>query len=157
MGVGKTAVGRLIADALDRPFFDTDRYVESATGRTVDDFFLKDQEPEFRQREADAVKELMEKGAVVIALGGGALLDEGSRALLRERSLLVHLDVPWEDLRERIPSLIATRPLMRGRTLTEIHRLYLERQATYQPAELRIGVGRRTPNEAAAEVLAALR
>ena len=40
MGVGKTTVGRLIADALDRPFYDTDSYVESATGRTVDDFFL---------------------------------------------------------------------------------------------------------------------
>jgi shikimate kinase len=157
MGVGKTTIGRLLSTSLDRPFYDTDSYVEAATGRSVDDFFLKHQEPEFRQREAEAVKELVAKGAVVIALGGGALLNDGSRALLREQSLLVHLDVPWEDLRERIPALIATRPLMRGRTLEEIHQLYLDRQATYRAAALQISVGQRSPDEATAELLRALR
>jgi len=157
MGVGKTTVGRLLAEALDRPFYDTDSYVEAAAGRTVDDFFLSDQEAEFRQREADAVIELVAKGAVVIALGGGALLNDGSRSLLRERSLLVHLHVPWKELRGRVPSLIATRPLMRGRTLAEIHQLYLDRQATYESAALRINIGRRSPAETAAEVLRAVR
>jgi shikimate kinase len=156
MGVGKTTVGRLLAAALERPFYDTDDYVEAATGRTVDDFFLKHQEPEFREREAQAVRELVAKGAVVIALGGGALLHDGSRALLRERSVLVHLHVPWNDLRERVPSLIATRPLMRGRSLDEIHQLYLDRQATYESAALQISIGSRSAQEAAAEVLRAL-
>jgi shikimate kinase len=157
MGVGKTTVGRLLAESLQRQFFDTDDYVEAAAGRSVEDFFLKHEEPEFRQREADAVKELLTKGAVVIALGGGALLNESSRSMLRERSVLVHLHVPWNELRQRVPSLIATRPLMRGRTLDEIHQLYLDRQATYQSAVLRINIGRRTPVEAAAEVLRAVR
>jgi shikimate kinase len=156
MGVGKTTVGRLLAAALERPFYDTDDYVEAATGRTVDDFFLKHQEPEFREREAEAVKELVAKGAVVIALGGGALLHDGSRSLLRERSVLVHLHVPWNDLRGRVPSLIATRPLMRGRSLDEIHQLYLDRQATYESAALQISIGSRSAREAAAEVLRAL-
>ena len=157
MGVGKTTIGRLLAEALERPFYDTDSYVEAAAGRSVDEFFLKDQEPEFRRREAEAVRDIVAKGAVVIALGGGALLNDGSRSLLRERSLLVHLHVPWKDLRGRVPSLIATRPLMRGRTLPEIHQLYLERQATYKTAALRINIGRRSPAEAAAEVLRAVR
>jgi shikimate kinase len=156
MGVGKTTVGRLLAVALERPFYDTDDYVEAATGRTVDDFFLKHQEPEFREREADAVRELVAKGAVVIALGGGALLNDGSRSLLRERSVLVHLHVPWNDLRGRVPSLIATRPLMRGRSLDEIHQLYLDRQATYESAALQISIGSRSAQEAAAEVLRSL-
>lgn len=157
MGVGKTTVGRLIAESLQRPFYDTDSYVEAAAGRSVDDFFLKHQEPEFRRREADAVKELVSKGAVVIALGGGALLNDASRSLLRERSVLVHLHVSWNELRQRVPSLLATRPLMRGRTEAEIHQLYLDRQATYQVAALRINIGRRSPSEAAAEVLRAVR
>jgi shikimate kinase len=157
MGVGKTTIGRLLAERLARPFYDTDGYVEAATGRSVEDFFLKQQEPEFRQREADAVKELVANGAVVIALGGGALLDEGSRSLLRERSVLVHLHVPWNELRQRVPSLMATRPLMRGRTMDEIHQLYLDRQATYRSAALRIDIGHRSPAEAAAEILLAVR
>ena len=153
MGAGKTTVGRVLAASLKRQFYDTDDYVEAATGRAVEDFFLSQQEPEFRRHEAEAVSELVAKGEVVIALGGGALLDEGSRSLLLERSLLIHLDVLWEDLRKRVPTLVATRPLMRGRTLEEIHELYLQRQATYKTAALSIAIRGRSPDEAAAEVM----
>ena len=157
MAVGKTTLGRLIALVLERPFYDTDSYVEAASGRNIDDFFLNNEEPEFRQREAEAVVDLLEKGPVVIALGGGALLNDGSRLALRERSLLIHLHMPWKEMRDRVTPLIATRPLLRGRTLEEIHRLYLLRSATYRTATLRVNVARRTPAEAAAEVLIALR
>lgn len=156
MGVGKTSLGQLLAELLDRPFYDTDDYVEETAGRTVDSFF-PDEETEFRRREADAVEELLGRGPGVIALGGGALLNERSRRALRERSLLVHLHVPWRDLSARIPSLIATRPLLRGKSLPEIHRLYLVRLSTYREAALRISIGRRGAAEAAADVLRALR
>jgi shikimate kinase len=157
MAVGKTTLGRLLAVVLERPFFDTDSYVEAASGRSVDDFFLNQEEPEFRQREAEAVVDLLKKGPVVIALGGGALLDDGSREALREGSLLVHLHMPWKEMRDRITPLIATRPLLRGRTPEEIHELYDLRSETYRSAELRVNVERRSPAEAAAEVLIALR
>jgi shikimate kinase len=157
MAVGKTTLGRLLAVVLERPFFDTDSYVEAASGRSVDDFFLNQEEPEFRQREAEAVVDLLKKGPVVIALGGGALLDDGTRETLRERSLLVHLHMPWKEMHERITPLIATRPLLRGRNLEEIHELYDLRSETYRSAALRVNVERRSPAEAAAEVLIALR
>jgi shikimate kinase len=157
MGAGKTTVGRLLADVLERPFYDTDSYVESVSSRSVDDFFLSHQEAEFRQRESAAVADLLAKGAIVIALGGGALLNEASRSSLVLRSLLVHLYVPWKEMRERVPGLIATRPLLRGKSMAEIHRLYLQRMATYRSAVLRVTVGRRSTAEAAAEVLLALR
>jgi shikimate kinase len=157
MGVGKTTVGRLLAEALGRPFYDTDSYVEAASGRSVEDFFLNDEEPEFRRREAEAVGDLLNKGAVVIALGGGALLDETSRSALRKRSLLLHLHVPWKELRDHVPGLIATRPLMRGKTMAEIHQLYVRRQTTYRSAVLRITIHRDSPAEAVADVQRALR
>jgi shikimate kinase len=156
MGVGKTSLGQLLAELLDRQFYDTDGYVEETTQRTVDSFF-PDEELEFRRREAGAVEVLLTRDPSVIALGGGALLNEHSRRLLRERSLLVHLHVPWRDLSAHIPSLIATRPLLRGKNIDEIHRLYLIRLSTYREAALRITIGHREAAEAAADVLRALR
>jgi shikimate kinase len=153
MGVGKTTVGRLLAERLDRPFFDTDAYVEEGSGRRIDDFFLAGQESDFRRLEAEAVAELLDRGAPVIALGGGALLDAGSRALLRQRSLLVHLHVPWRELKPHVPDLVATRPLLRDRSLAEIHQLYLARLSTYRAASVRITVSRRSPDEAVSEVV----
>jgi shikimate kinase len=157
MGVGKTTLGRMLAELLERPFFDTDTQVEESAGRRIDDFFVTDQEADFRRLEARAVAELLSSGAVVIALGGGALLDERSRALLRERSLLVHLHVPWRALRARVPELVATRPLLRGKSLAEIHRLYLVRLSTYRAAALRITIGQDSPADALSDVLVALR
>jgi shikimate kinase len=156
MGVGKSTLGRLLAEVLERPCYDTDGAVEEATGRSVDSFFPHD-EPEFRRHEAEAVAALLERGPSLIALGGGALLNDRSRALLRHRSLLVHLHVPWTELRQHVPALIASRPLLRGKSLAEIHRLYLVRLATYRQAALRITVGRAGTAEAAADVLRALR
>ena len=156
MGVGKSSLGQLLAEVLDRPFYDTDGYVEEAAGRTVHSFF-PDEEPEFRRREAEAVEDLLMRGPSVIALGGGALLNEQSRRRLRERSLLVHLHVPWRELSAHIPSVIATRPLLRGKTIAEIHRMYLIRLSTYREAALRITIGRQGAAEAAADVLRALR
>ncbi|HZV53126.1 MAG TPA: shikimate kinase [Candidatus Dormibacteraeota bacterium] len=157
MGVGKTTLGRRLAKVLDRPFYDTDRYVEETYGRCVDDFFAAGEESEFRRLEAEAVAELTRRGPVVIALGGGALLSRPSRLLLRERAFLVHLHVPWKELREHLAELAESRPLLRGRSTAEIHRLYLKRLATYRTAPLRITVDRRNPVEAATALLDALR
>lgn len=157
MGVGKSTLGRLLAELLERPFFDTDSHVAAHSGRSIVDFFVSGQEAEFRRLEAEAVAELLAGPPAVVALGGGALLDDGSRRLLRRESLLVHLHVPWNELREHVPGLVATRPLLQGKSLAEIHRIYLSRLATYRSASLRITVGHRSATQAASEVLAALR
>ncbi len=156
MGVGKSTLGPLLAEVLERPLYDTDSYVERIAGRPVHTFF-PNEELEFRRLEAKAVAELVGRGPSVIALGGGALLDKQSRTTLRNRSLLVHLHVPWRELRGDVPALVASRPLLQGRTLAEIHELYLIRLDTYRHAALRITVGRQGAALAAADVLRALR
>lgn len=157
MGVGKTTIGRRLAAALARPFHDTDEHLEAATSRSVEDFFVHGEEATFRALEAGAVADLLALGPVVLALGGGALINDGSRTLLGQQALLVHLEMRWEDLRERIPALIATRPLLRGRSLEDIHTLYLARLPTYRSAEVTVVLEPGNPAGAVEQVLAALR
>ena len=155
MGAGKTSTGRLLAAALGRPFHDTDEEVERASGRAVVSFFPAE-EPAFRRLEAEAVARLVAAGPSVIALGGGALLDPGTRALLREHALLIHLRVAWAELEPEIPTLLATRPLLRGRTPAELRALYEARLEVYGESHLEVRVGRQGPEQAAAAVLRAL-
>jgi shikimate kinase len=156
MGAGKSSLGPVIAGALDRPFFDTDVEVERR-GRTIVDFFAAGEERAFRAVEAEVVRELLDGPPAVIALGGGALQDDATRALLDERSLVVHLVVPWEAIRGALPLLVATRPLLQGRSELEIHQLFMRRERTYAVAHLRVEAPRGDVTVAAAHLLAELR
>ncbi len=156
MGVGKSTLGKLLAQSLDRPFFDTDSEVTSISGRTPNDFFASGGETEFRRVEAQVVHELVGRGPVVISLGGGALLDAGSRRLLQRETALVHLHVPWAQLRTHLAEIAEGRPLLKGKSVPEIHRMYLVRHHTYEGAALRITVSRVSVDEALRTVLTAL-
>ena len=156
MGSGKSSLGPPIAQALGRPFFDTDTEVERR-GRTIVDFFAAGEEPAFRALEAEIVRELVAGPPAVLSLGGGALQNDGTRALLAERSLMVHLVVPWEVVRAALPVLVATRPLLQGRSELEIHQLFMRRERSYAAAHLRVEVPRTDVAAAATHVLAELR
>jgi shikimate kinase len=153
MGVGKSTLGRRLAAELERPFHDTDDLVEESSGRTIPDFFSSGEEGLFRRLEASAVRELIARGPVVIGLGGGALMDQESRRLLERESLLIHVHVPWPELRSRLDSLAATRPLLQGRSAQEIHTLYLSRLPTYGGAALTVNVSGDSTDEALEEIL----
>ena len=156
MGVGKSTLGALLAEALDRDFFDTDREIQRQSGRTPNDFFAAGEEAEFRRIEAQVVRELVTRGPLVIALGGGALLDATSRNVIQHKTALVHLHVPWTHLRVHLPEIAEGRPLLKGKSVPEIHRMYLARHHTYQRAALRITVSRVSIDEAIQTILTAL-
>jgi shikimate kinase len=150
MGVGKTTVGRLCATRLGRAFVDTDGLVVAAAGIPFADLWADEGESGFRARERTAVRDAAASpDALVIACGGGAVLDADNRTALRETGFVVWLDAPAEALAARLgPD--DSRPLLAGgdRTAT-LTRLADVRAAAYDAAaDVRI----ETQGRAAADV-----
>ncbi len=101
MGAGKSTVGRTLAKRLNREFFDTDRVLMERTGVPIATIFEYEGEAGFRARERMVIGELVGHENAVIATGGGAVLDEGSRALMRESGTVIYLRAKLDDLWER--------------------------------------------------------
>lgn len=91
MGSGKSAVGRQLARRLGLDFVDSDEEIEARTGVDIPYIFEREGETGFRHREADVIDELTQRENVLIATGGGAVLDPASRVRLRERGRVVYL------------------------------------------------------------------
>ncbi len=131
MGAGKTTVGRALARRLRRPYADLDREVEYEAGARIAEQFAQEGEPAFRAREAAVAASLLGRtDAPVISLGGGALGDPATRALLRERALVVWLDVDRATAWAR--AVDATRPLTSDHA--QFDRLWEERRNGYREA-----------------------
>jgi len=158
MGAGKTRVGQLLAQRLGRAFIDTDVRIEQETGASVPEIFERDGEAAFRQRERAVLAALPTRDAV-IALGGGALLLNGNRELLRAKGALVWLDASPATLAERVGG-DGERPLLAGldrkareRRLAE---LSAARAAAYATADVRTPTDGRSPEQVRDAVLLAL-
>ncbi len=92
MGAGKSTIGRLLAQALERPFVDSDKEIEARTGASIPLIFEKEGEAGFRAREKAMITELSARdGGLVLATGGGSVLDPDNRRLLAERGLVIYL------------------------------------------------------------------
>jgi len=135
MGTGKSSVGKRCAELLDRPFVDTDELVVVAAGVPFDDLWAAEGETGFRTRERVAVADAAASPApLVIACGGGAVLDPGNRRALRARGFVVWLDAPPEVLASRLAD-DDSRPLLAGGDrVTTLSRLGTTRAAAYEAA-----------------------
>jgi shikimate kinase len=91
MGSGKSAVGRQLADRLGLRFVDSDEEIEARTGVDISYIFEREGEAGFRVREAEVIDDLTRQQGILVATGGGAVLDAGSRARMRERGRVVYL------------------------------------------------------------------
>ena len=130
MGAGKTTVGRRVARAWGVDFRDTDLDVERTAGRPVSEIFVDDGEAHFRELEAAAVATALSEHDGVLALGGGAVLDERTRSLLAGHHV-VFLRVGLSDAAQRV-GLGVSRPLLLGNVRGRIKQLIDERTPVYE-------------------------
>ncbi|MCM8556371.1 shikimate kinase [Sphingomicrobium sediminis] len=152
MGAGKSTVGRRLARRLGLPFTDSDHAIEDASGYSAAEMFERFGEREFRDGERRLVARLAEGDVQVIATGGGAFVDPGTRHLLNEKCITVWLDAPVAVLAERTGRR-DTRPLLRdGDRAETLERLMNERRDAYAEAHLRV----RSANQAHGNVVDAI-
>lgn len=119
MGAGKSAVGHKLAEDLGREFIDSDEVIEARTGVDIPYIFEREGEAGFRARERQVIDELTQRPGVVLATGGGAVQDAGSRALLGSRGRVVYLHASVEHQLRRIRSS-KQRPMLKGGDPREI-------------------------------------
>ncbi len=140
MGCGKSKVARELAFRRDAVFVDLDKWITARTGRSPAQLITEDGERAFRTVETNALRELLQSGeAGVIALGGGAWIEEENRQLIEQYGCTsVWLDTPFEICWERISASEEDRPL--GRTREEAEARYTLRKPIYTLAHLHISM-----------------
>jgi shikimate kinase len=157
MGVGKSTVGRRLARRLGLPFADGDIEIEAAAGMTVSDIFASLGEAEFRAGEARVMKRLLEGPRMVLATGGGAILNPDTRAALRTRAVTVWMRADLETVAQRVQRR-DTRPLLRGRDpLTTLKTLAEARYPYYGAADVTVDVATGAHAEAVEAIVTALK
>ncbi len=153
MGSGKTAVGRLLAERLERAFVDLDEEIASAAGCPVVELFEREGENGFRAREAEAVAAVAARTGQVVATGGGVVLDPANIAALRASGAVVWLDVELDELARRVGDG-ASRPLLAGDPAERLAALAAERGPRYRAAAHHVVAAGGSPEKAAEAVLA---
>ncbi len=150
MGCGKSVVGVQVAQRAAAPFVDLDFVIENEAGMAISEIFATRGEHAFRAMEARLLPTVLERGTVV-ALGGGAPVDDSSWRLILERSTTVFLDCGFETIWSRV-SAATNRPLVATRSRAELEALLAERRPRYLEAVHRVN-GDRPADVVAEEIL----
>ena len=152
MGVGKSTIGRRLAARLNLPFVDADEEIEKAAGMTIQEIFDRHGEPAFRDGERRVIARLIDGTPKVIATGGGAFVNDETRALILDKATAIWLDADIEILVGRV-SRRDGRPLLKGKdprdVLTE---LAAKRAPFYAQAPIRVR-STDSPHEATVEAI----
>ena len=148
MGTGKSTVGEIVASHLNRPFIDMDLEIETRAGFSIPQIFRRQGEAAFRDRERQLVHELALRHGLVIATGGGALVDADSREMMGQHGLIICLNASKAEIRARLAEN-QDRPLAVD---WEAH--FDARRGAYAQIRHQIKTTGRTPTDIAADILA---
>lgn len=131
MGAGKTTIGKILAKKLGKVFYDSDHEIEKRTGVKIPVIFDLEGESGFRRRESMVIQELTQLENVIIATGGGAVMDEFNRDQLKSNGQVIYLQASANDLWQRMRH-DKHRPLLQNVDIrTKLEQLYLERHPLY--------------------------
>lgn len=156
-GAGKSTVGKLLADKLQKSFLDFDAELERRQGMPIAQIFGELGEGGFRELEKKITAELQELGNMVLAPGGGWITDPETVALIRPPAVLVYLRVRPETALRRLNSAPQSRPLLnRPDPLGEITRLFEARKLKYQGADIEVSAEIHTPEQVTQEIVGKL-
>ena len=140
MGAGKTSIGKRLAARLEVPFADADHEIEAAAGMTVAEIFAKYGEPEFRRLERSVIVRLLGEKPHVLATGGGACMDDTTRAAMKASAFTIWLKAPIDILLGRVrkrQDADQTRPLLANDDMRgTLERLLAQRGPTYALADM---------------------
>lgn len=138
MGVGKTHSGRRLAERLGLEFYDSDKIIENKAGRSVAEIFEQFGEEKFREAERNSIEDVLSGGVCVLATGGGAVVNDETRAAIRRMGVSIWLKMPVPEILKRIGSGTG-RPLLRnGNPEVTLMRLLREREQFYAEADIHL-------------------
>jgi shikimate kinase len=127
MGAGKTSVGRRLADKLGIPFVDADHEIEAAAGKPIKEIFADHGEPYFREGERRVIQRLLGNGAQVLATGGGAYMNDETRAGIAEHGISVWLKASLPLLMKRVAKR-QDRPLLQADDPEQVMRTLMDKR-----------------------------
>ncbi len=152
-GSGKSSSGRILAEALELPFYDLDSEIERRAGQTIPDIFKQEGEAGFRGREKQVLEEAVKHpSAGVIALGGGALLDLECRSTAEQTGTVVVLDTDMKQLVRRLREDPYQRPLLAESLEEKLNLMLQKRQPHYQSFENHLDTSTHTPADTAWQI-----
>ena len=154
MGSGKTSVGHLLAEKLGYDFVDLDVLIVEQEGASINEVFARDGEQVFREMETASLATLADRTRMVLATGGGAVLKEENRQLMRMIGKVVNLVADIPALVQRLEHAV-DRPLLNSDEPREkrLARLVQERESCYADADIRIDTTGKTLEDVAAEIV----
>ena len=153
MGTGKSSVGKVLAARTGRRFVDLDEAVVAAAGMSITDIFASRGEPAFRALESEALYTLASDSCLVVATGGGAVIDPENRRTMRSSGVIVNLTASADSIGERLTG-DESRPLLReDGSRSKITSMLAEREPYYADADVRIETSGRSVEEIVEKIL----